>query len=88
MFPGSVDRGRFPATAKFRTARGIEAVKDRRRRPRSGASKASVLYGFEATRENRNTLEQKQRPDRTTKRKATPGYEIDAFSEIDDRWSP
>ncbi len=45
-------KGRFPATAKFRTARGIEPVKDWQSSPRSGASKASVLYGGEAARED------------------------------------
>jgi len=45
-------KGRFPAPAKFRTARYIDAVKDGRSPPRSGASKASVLYGGEPARED------------------------------------
>jgi hypothetical protein len=53
-FPARL-KGRFPAPAKFRTARCLDAVKERRRRPRSGASKASVLYGGEAARDARRS---------------------------------
>jgi hypothetical protein len=52
-------KGRFPALAKFRTARCIDAAKDGRSPPRSGASKASVLYGGEATRESHGEGAQK-----------------------------
>lgn len=43
--------GRFPVPAKFRTARAAKSVKERRRRPRNGAGKASILYEGEVARE-------------------------------------